>query len=218
MPARYKTVRFVDAEDEAPTAPSFPTSAHSPMMPPALAVPTPLRHSRPLYACMELPVVDAELHHTFRIHLESAGLFDVLRDPSYQLPPHLPPTALTEPATYPPSPSMKLICPRLPWRIEIECTAGGFVSVADVRSAIHAALAASVTRAELLATAVLDRPIISMAFEARCERVLRDCGPGAAQVELERGIKRVDFLFGSTIFIGLCATATADVWEMVFSS
>ncbi|KAJ6558762.1 hypothetical protein DFH09DRAFT_1162460 [Mycena vulgaris] len=223
MPSRTtRTVRFEDADDEADTASSLPTSLHSRVIPapsPETTVPTHLRHSRPLYACKPLPVADVELHPILKINLESAELFDVCRDPSYQVPAHLQPSAVTAPATYPPTTRMSLICPRLPWRIEVQSAEARVVSAADVRDAIHSALAAPVTRPELLATPTVDRPVISMAFEARCERMRHEFGPGAAQVEMQLGIKRVDFLLGSGLFVGLSAIPdTPDVWEMIFSS
>ncbi|KAJ7089630.1 hypothetical protein C8R44DRAFT_818559 [Mycena epipterygia] len=177
----------------------------------------PLRHSRPLYACMALPTVHGELHPMLRVNLESAVLFDVLRDPSYQVPARRDLGALGEAATYPGLARMTLICPRLPWRIEIQSAASAFVSAADVRWAIHSALAVPATWTELAATPMLDKPIIAMAFEERCQRMRRDFGSGAAEVEAQAGIKRVDFLFGSHIFVGLSMTSEPDVWEMIFS-
>ncbi|KAJ7137023.1 hypothetical protein C8R44DRAFT_768306 [Mycena epipterygia] len=223
LPARTRIVRFSEATDGVSRNPQTPapTAMHRPLMPnssPETSVPPPLRHSRPLYACMALPPVHGELHPILRINLESVDHLDVLRDPSYQLPAHLDPGALGEPATCPGLARMTLICPRLPWRIEIQSATSAFVSAADVRWAIHSALTASVTWTELAATPALDKPIISMAFEERCQRMRRDFGSGAAEVEAQVGIKRVDFLFGSHIFVGLSTTPEPDVWEMIFSS
>ncbi|KAJ6565145.1 hypothetical protein DFH09DRAFT_1314953 [Mycena vulgaris] len=170
MPSRTaRTVRFEDADDEAGTASSLPTSVHSRVIPAPSAettVPASLRHSRPLYACKPLPVVDVELHPILKINMESAKLFDVCRDPLYQALAHLQPSALAAPATYPPTTRMSLVCPRLPWRIEVQSAEGRVVSAANRR-----------------------RLVISMAFEARCERMRREFGPGAAQVEMQLGIK-----------------------------
>lgn len=197
---------------------SLPASLHSPFHPDEERAVPPPRHSRPLYACSALPPVDDELHPILRVSGVGNHL-DVLRDPSGQVPEDIHLAMLDEPATVPGLRNITLICPRLPWRIDVHNMAGGFVSAADVRWSIHSALLAPVTDTELESTPIIDRPIIWMAFEERCDRMLHDFGPGAAELERGAGIKRVDFLFGSHRFMGLSPTAEAqDIWEMTFSS
>ncbi|KAJ7082046.1 hypothetical protein B0H15DRAFT_994164 [Mycena belliarum] len=177
---------------------SLPLPGHNPAPPELLAVPP---HSRPLYACTELLLFDEEPRIKLHAVLdpESAPGLDIWRDPVHQLPP---PAALSAPATTPPRAGMKLTCPRLPWRIALASAPGGFVYI--------------------LASPVVDRPVIAMAFEERCTQIRRGCDPEAAwraEMERKRGIRRVDFLFGSPRFVGLAATpGRPDEWQMIFSA
>ncbi|KAJ7082048.1 hypothetical protein B0H15DRAFT_853357 [Mycena belliarum] len=211
VPTSYWLAQFPGEQDEAHAVqPSLAGASLAPPDPWA-----PLRHSRPLYATTELPAVDEELNLVGDAELRpiclhsaldpgSALALDVLRDPAHQFPP---PAALSAPATTPISASMTLTCPRLPWRFGITSAPGGFVSAADVRAAVHSALSLPVTRSELLATPVVDRPVIAMACDERYTRIE---DPGAAQKARERGIIRADFLFGSTQFVGLAAVPGAQ--------
>ncbi|KAJ6612000.1 hypothetical protein B0H10DRAFT_1952653 [Mycena sp. CBHHK59/15] len=119
-----------------------------------------------------------------------------------------------EPATYPPLPSLTLICRHISWPISISPSQPtGFVSVMDVFTSIYTGLRLAVRSTEYDALSSRDaKQSVNEAYYARC-RLLPD-GP-ERQMETLKGVKRVDFLMGKNRFLGLSGPLEGThVWEL----
>ncbi|KAJ7195797.1 hypothetical protein GGX14DRAFT_376649 [Mycena pura] len=147
-----------------------------------------------------------------------AVTYDVAHPP-HTLNAQLTPSFL-EPATHPPRAVLALRCRRLPfaddWTISIVPShPAGVVCVLDVLRAVYSALRTAVRRAEydsLGADGARQR--VDAAYFARCRML---AGEEERQVEVLKGVKRVDFLCGKTRFLGLSGPLAPDgagVWEL----
>jgi hypothetical protein len=124
----------------------------------------------------------------------------------------VPPHVLNELATTPPMPSMVIRFPHLPWTITILPTNTKHVTVRDVFDGIYRSLRHAVLEAEFQYLPSAEaRYIVSNAYTRRYER-LND--PRARELEKYKGLKRVDFLGGHTLFTGLLSSTTEGphVW------
>lgn len=198
---------------------SFPASPGS-MSPP------PLNHSRSLYACAPLPALNCDLHPVLSAQSRHRATLDVSYDPAYtaSTSPVLSPRVLAERATTATTtclPFFTLAVDHLPWRIEVRSSSSkidAYISVADVLNAIYRDLRRQVGKDEL---ATFPSHVVSAArraFDNRCYK-LAAVDPAAAKSEARRGIRRIDFLFGNTLFAGLLPTSESpDSWKLTFSS
>ncbi|EIM80781.1 uncharacterized protein STEHIDRAFT_115632 [Stereum hirsutum FP-91666 SS1] len=88
-------------------------------------------------------------------------------------PPHLPASALTAPATFPPVPSIVLQCPSLPWNITVEPSptaspsGAEFISVQDVLDALYSNMQTQVKEVEFKALAAAMGKAVSDVFGKR---------------------------------------------------
>ncbi|KAK0443311.1 hypothetical protein EV421DRAFT_1948130 [Armillaria borealis] len=171
--------------------PSRPVSTQPP--------PTPdgLRHPITLPPVTEGPdtPITSELHEYLRpLHLD----IDLSQDISpyiWTLPDEL--------ATSPYLPAnMILISNYLPWRIHISPS-----SVGDLVVALYTALRTRVTDKEMKA---VGGKYVMKSFAKRVE--------GAGEEESKKGVRRVDFLLGSTRFVGIEPTDGPGVWKLCFLS
>ncbi|KAL4064711.1 hypothetical protein V8B97DRAFT_1987272 [Scleroderma yunnanense] len=123
-------------------------------------------------------------------------------------------SALNQPATSPPLPTLTLIHPHLPWRPHIRPSNPAsclYVTVRDVLEALYAFLHYPVTMAEYkMLPSQVDRDEVSYAFHARCER---EQERKTVEWMKSRGVRRVDFLRGRNQFMGLSSTKFGpDMW------
>lgn len=79
------------------------------------------------------------------------------------------------------------------------------VTVADVLHTLHRFLRTPLAPAEVSALSFASAARADAAFEERC---------GRSERERERGMRRIDLLFGETKFVGLKATKRVDVWVL----
>ncbi|KAF7353065.1 hypothetical protein MVEN_01274400 [Mycena venus] len=198
------------------TQSSFPASP-GPMSPP------PLNHSRSLYACAPLPALNCDIHPVLSAHSRHKTTLDVSYDPAYTVSasPVLSPRVLAEPATTALLPHFIITLDPLPWRISVRPSSsksGAYITVADVLNAIYLDLRRQVRKEEL---ETLPPHVIAsarQAFYSRCSRV-GAMDPSAADSEARKGLRRIDFLFGNSLFAGLLPTSESpDSWRLTFSS
>lgn len=122
----------------------------------------------------------------------------------------------TEPATFPPLPSLTIIHPALKFDIEIFPSApvpGSYVSVMDVLTKLYRDLRLAVHPIEY--DELLDeevRKTVDLSYYSRCGRIH---DPAERSYEERKGLKKIDLLMGRTRFLGLAGTLHApDVWEL----
>ncbi|KAJ6534214.1 hypothetical protein B0H19DRAFT_964625 [Mycena capillaripes] len=119
-----------------------------------------------------------------------------------------------DPATYPPLPTLTILCRHIPWPIAVAPSQPtGFVSVFDVFMSVYTSLWLAVRRAEydaLLSSEARHR--VDEAYFTRCRLWSDD---EERRIEALKGVKRVDFLVGKTRFLGLSGPVEgAHVWEL----
>jgi hypothetical protein len=149
---------------------------------------------------------------------------DVSYDPAYTVSasPVLSPRVLAEPAITAHLPYFTIVCDALPWHISIRPSSskpGAYITVADVLNGIYRDLRRPVRTEELEVMALPPHFISSVrqAFYTRCSR-LAQVDPAAANSETRKGIRRIDFLLGNSLFAGLVPTKDSpDNWQLTFS-
>lgn len=105
----------------------------------------------------------------------------------------------SEPAIYPPTPSIILQTEALPWSITV--TAGStFVTLYDILQALHSSLRLQVTKTEW---ASFSRGSQDVIFTSFLERVDGFSGRIKREKQLGKGVRRLDFLVGRTKFFGI---------------
>ncbi|KAJ6539029.1 hypothetical protein B0H19DRAFT_1176787 [Mycena capillaripes] len=180
-------------------------------------VTSPLNYSR----CAPLPALDRDIHSVLSAHSRHKLALDVAYDPAYT--PGLSPRVLAEPATTARLPYFSMTCDVLPWCIDVRSSSsksGAFVTIADVLNSIYRDLRRPVCREELEAMSLPPHVISSVrqAFHSRCSR-LAQVDPTAAESEARKGIRRIDFCRGNSLFGGLQPTdQSPDVWKLTFYS
>ncbi|KAJ7025631.1 hypothetical protein C8F04DRAFT_1191210 [Mycena alexandri] len=123
-------------------------------------------------------------------------------------------TQIREHAFYPPSTRLRILHPRLPfWPIDIALpsTAHGAppISLGDVLITLHRAMHQRITHADWATLGKEDEQRVTHAFTARCRAEAVRSGVPPAQLRdrevavRNQGVKRVDFLLGKTVFLGL---------------
>ncbi|PBK63501.1 hypothetical protein ARMSODRAFT_536789 [Armillaria solidipes] len=190
----------------SPTFPLFPSFIPSP----STALPSPLPSSsfqpppKPngLQNPINLPSVEEDFEPAI------VKLHEYLRPPhlridlSRDISPYIPEIP-DESATSLPLPrGMVLVSKYLPWRIHISSS-----SVRDVVVALYTALRTRVTEEELKTVGGTG--------------VMRACAnriEGMGEEERRKGVRRVDFLLGYTMFIGVEATDEPGVWKICLAS
>ncbi|KAF9501627.1 hypothetical protein BDN71DRAFT_725398 [Pleurotus eryngii] len=190
--------------DPSPSSPHHVQPSHS--GPPEMDSP---------YSTKPLPRMTMQIHlalgYTTTPHLN----YDISCHPSTLTPAHssLSPAILSEVATRPPLPSITLVSQYLPWKLEIKPTIRDFVTVSDVINGMYRALRAAVSKAEYAALPSLAaRQQVTDAYSHRCARIL---DPSAKQVEMQKGLKRIDFFINKNRFIGLSSTSLGPhVWSI----
>ncbi|KIK62801.1 hypothetical protein GYMLUDRAFT_120136, partial [Collybiopsis luxurians FD-317 M1] len=115
----------------------------------------------------------------------------------------LPAKVLSEPAVYPPVSHLRIqIChAQYGWPIlvrpSLKCP---YITVKDIFTSIYHSLHENITSTEYDALSLKDRQKVKMGYKTRYKR-LRDWE--SREAERRKGVKRVDFLYGRTRFMGL---------------
>ncbi|KAJ7610507.1 hypothetical protein FB45DRAFT_844627 [Roridomyces roridus] len=128
--------------------------------------------------------------------------------------------SMSEPAVYPPQPTLTIQCSHLPclgpeiqqWSFTVPASNRRYVTVADVLSSLYHGLRTHITPAEFqaLSTPKLMRRVGS-AYAARYRRLE---GHRGYAHEKASGVRRVDYLMGCNEFRGLTSTSTPGVWRL----
>ena len=216
MPA--KTVRFAKTDTFYSPLPSTPGLTISPSSSPAssagLITPPNLYHTMPL------PHIPVQVHPILAYQGHGCG-------PPLNYDLTLPPSAAThlrlllshhvlaQPATNPPHPTLILIpSSHLPWPVRITATHPLIgVTVGDVLNGLYHQLRYTVSETEFMS---LPGPAaqarVTQSFQNRYKRL-----PNRKAYELEKmkGLKRVDFLMGKVMWLGLSPSkAGPDAWVL----
>jgi hypothetical protein len=141
---------------------------------------------------------------TFDLTMSPSVLVERLSNPSF-----------SQPATDPVVASLLVSSPMLPWQIQVASTSRSrtYVAVMDVLICLHYALQASVSRSDY--DAVHSRRALQAIDASYFGRVAAIADPKARDAEAKQGVKRVDFLRGKSIFLGLAGTHTnPNVWQL----
>jgi hypothetical protein len=153
-----------------------------------------------------------QLHPLLRFTHSPVLNFDVTLSPSNISTYHqgLSASALSEPASKPPLPSLTVISPHLPWSINVAAPYGTFLTVFDVLDGIYRSLRANISSNDFRALrSQKDQDRVTVAFEQRCKRTRE------REAERRKGVRRVDFLMGNRKFTGLTSTNRGhDVWVL----
>jgi hypothetical protein len=129
-----------------------------------------------------------------------------------QLKLQLSPTALAEPASNPPLPTLSLRIAGLPWLVVVQpdsrlSPGSAIVTVQDVLSTIHLNLRKVVKPSEYDAMDRDSKAALYKAFERRV---------GTDPVQRGKGLRRIDFLFGHVVAQGLVRAQSKDnIWDVV---
>ncbi|KAJ7781577.1 hypothetical protein B0H16DRAFT_1498918 [Mycena metata] len=175
--------------------------------------PSPLNHSRPLYAHAPLPSLNAELHPALAPSRHMMALdVDVSYDPAYWT---LSPRVLAELAISPGLPCITIVF--FPgWETTIRPSSSKFpayVTVADVLTGVYRYLHRQAEPEELERVPPPNMFSAHQAFTRRCNELAR-VDPTAARSEARRGLRRIDFLSGKSRFAGLIQTQySPDKWQ-----
>ncbi|KAJ7722351.1 hypothetical protein B0H16DRAFT_1385901 [Mycena metata] len=123
-------------------------------------------------------------------------------------------TQIHEHAFYPPMTRLRILHPRLPfWPIDLSLpsTAHGAppISLGDVLITLHRAMHQRITHADWATLGKEDEQRVTRAFTSRCRAEAVRSGVPPAQLRdrevavRNQGVKRVDFLLGKTVLLGL---------------
>ncbi|KAJ2915764.1 hypothetical protein MD484_g4643, partial [Candolleomyces efflorescens] len=159
---------------------------------------------------------DMHIHSflAFSPYQELATAYD-LSQPITVIKQQHPPQTLMEAATQPPLQYLTLVCPEhLPWDIPVKASSvypGSYVTVDDVLTAIYTHLRLTVNPMEYDRLDPQSKHLVDQAYFARVARA----DPALREVEAKKVVKRVDFLKGVNLFMGLSGTlGGSDVWEL----
>ena len=174
----------------------------------------PLSYIGSPYTYSPLPSVPAAIHPLLAVSNSPSLIYDMSRHISSLRPsnPSLSPHLLDEPATLPRMPSLTIICPHLPWRINLKARQqNGYITVADVMDGLYHALRLSSTEAEF--RSLLSYDLKQNVSEAYRQRYRRASHVMEYKHEKAQGLRRVDFLRGKNTFMGLSSTG-GGVWRL----
>ncbi|KAF7428516.1 hypothetical protein PC9H_007740 [Pleurotus ostreatus] len=167
------------------------------------------------YFTKPLPQMTVQIHPALGYSTTPHLNYDISCHPSTLTPAHpsLSPAILSEAATRPPLPSITLVSQYLPWKLEIKPTVGHFVTVSDVINGMYRALRLTVSKVEYAALPSLAaQQRVTDAYSHRCARILDS---SAKQVEMQKGLKRIDFFVNKNRFMGLSSTPLGPhVWSI----
>ncbi|KAF5378726.1 hypothetical protein D9615_006871 [Tricholomella constricta] len=192
---------------------SLPSSSDPPTPP---VNPAPMFHPRSTFELKPSPLPSPppdEMHIHFLLAFAPFGApavqYDITTPPTLLLGSQVSLEAFHEPATEPPLPSLSIICPNLLSPITVISGDVGYVTLSDVLHAIYHELRLPTNTAEYKSLLRDNTKDVDMAYYHRCRR------SGDEARQLERGIKRVDFLMGKNRFFGLSGTLHGpDIWEL----
>ncbi|KAG6820005.1 hypothetical protein H0H93_006551 [Arthromyces matolae] len=231
-----KTVRFAHTNlVHSPPTPGLsissfsPASSSGPLTPPQYAQTLPesfaYAYPGPTPYGYGLPYPSSPLAKSPREHLHLHPLlqfsegrppvlaFDLRQSPSTITShhPRISLRALQEPATQPPTHSLTIKSPHLPWVLNVRAR-GSYVTVEDVLEELYHMLRTNISAEDFHSLpSNRDRRKVTEAYEARYRRI-RDSR--AYEDEKRSGARRVDLLMGLTRFMGLSAGPRPDVWVM----
>lgn len=122
-------------------------------------------------------------------------------------------TSFSEAATFPPLPSILLVCDNLPWRIRVSSSLPNlFVTNYDVLQAIHVSLRTPVVPSEWpLCKTPQDREVILQTFERRIRRLSTE---SARVEERAKSVRRIDCLMGMTKLVRIIPSDDPEVFVM----
>ena len=120
-------------------------------------------------------------------------------------PVHFELSLLDEPVTYPHMNSIVLFSDLLPWSIRVEAaTPGDVVTIFDVLQTLHTVLRIPISKSEWNSLSAHAQDSVSAAFYRRLGGI-RD--HSSREKQLKRGVRRLDFLLGSTKLLGIAAVS-----------
>ncbi|KAL1735458.1 hypothetical protein EV714DRAFT_243508 [Schizophyllum commune] len=214
MPGKH--VRFASAEDAPSPSWSTKTIAPSPAWStstltasPLPAAPPSLPHKLSPYGNSPLPPIEPELAEEYVApnpnlcySLTPSIYFNVAHAPADALQ-RMGPGISTMPATYPAVSRLTLVHHQLPWRIVVtprSTRPNAPVTIGDIVVALAEALIKPAEEAELQRETPARRVKITEAWKARWRR------------HEDSYVRRIDWLEGYTIFMGMTATQQNGVW------
>jgi hypothetical protein len=120
---------------------------------------------------------------------------------------------LAEAATFPPLPSILLVCDNLPWEIGVSSSLPNIsVTNYDVLQTIHTNLQTPVIAAEwFLCGSAQEREVILQTFERRVRRLSNEF---ARTEERARSVRGVDCLMGLTRLVRITPSEDPEVFVM----
>ena len=120
---------------------------------------------------------------------------------------------LAEAATFPPLPSILLVCDNFPWKIRVSSSLPNlFVTNYDILQTIHVNLRTPVAAAEwLLCGSAQDREVILQTFERRVRKLSNEF---SGTEEEARMVRRVDCLMGLTRLVRITPSEDPEVFVM----
>ncbi|KAK0478168.1 hypothetical protein IW261DRAFT_1482234 [Armillaria novae-zelandiae] len=158
--------------------------------------------------CAPLPGCTTTLHPVLAFSQVPQLKFDVSLPPVNITPNNrvISPRVLSDPATTPALPLLIISSAAFPWRIDVRPKPGSpFVTVADVKECNKLQLPQQALKS------------VYRAFHGRYQRIP---DPVRLKEERDKGLKRVDFLQGHHVFMGLATTGgdrMPDVWQLFVS-
>ncbi|KAJ2915791.1 hypothetical protein MD484_g4639, partial [Candolleomyces efflorescens] len=208
--------------------PQFQAQYHYPVHPSHYVAkyPSPQQYAPPQRSKTLPPQASAPTHSPkLKIHpyLESSSsrhpaiVYDLLDPPSQASRHHhtLSPSALSDPATSPPTQMLTIQFPNLPGSWELRITGSssrGYVTLGDVLERIYGDLRQSITQREWESLRRSEQARTREAYENRYRRYRTQA---VYLKEKAGGMKRIDFLLGKTKFLGLSrASKRGEVWAM----
>jgi len=118
---------------------------------------------------------------------------------------------MMEPATYPPLLNLTIVSADLLWPIHIYASGNEFVTVRDIIETLYYSLRINATEREFKGLGSrFARHQVNSAYQHRYRRIAY---PQARTSEKAGGLKRIDFLRGRTLFMGLSATRE-NLWVL----
>ena len=193
--------------DLPPTSPGYSTpTSPAPIERPLLHLSQQTRIHRALYRANDLQF-DAGM--TLQPCLTSHGTSTGRSSPLFE---HDAVT-LAEAATFPPLPSILLVCDHFPWKIRVSSSLPNlFVTNYDVLQTIHLNLRTPVAAAEwFLCGSAQDREVILQTFERRVRRLSNEF---SGTEEGARMVRRVDCLMGLTRLVRITPSEDPEVFVM----
>jgi len=167
----------------------------------------------------------AQVNHVLEFSGIPVIIYDISRHPSLITTPYnqsLDIDTISEPATLPPLLSMTLVSPFLPWSITIVPLSpkpDACVTVSDVIMTLYRTLRLAVHPDEFNALPSHEAKYkVNIAYQSRY-KYLENIDPRGCEEEKRKGVKRVDFFMGRTMFLGLSPIEEdSNVWMINVSS